>query len=74
MTRLHGEATCGSGVCQERGRVCLTHAVACPRMLARGEFRRSLDGAWRHVKTPIAAIPIPNNRSAEENSNGGAAF
>ncbi len=74
MMRLHSEATRGSGMCQERGRVCLTHAVACPRVLARREFRRSLDDAWRRVKTLMAAIPMPNDRSAGENSDGSAAF
>ena len=32
----------------------------------------TFSGAWRRVRTPMEAVPPPNGRSAEEDSNGGA--
>ncbi len=32
----------------------------------------TFSGAWRRVCTPMEAVPPPNGRLAEEDSNGGA--
>ena len=34
----------------------------------------AFSGMWRRVWTPMEAVPPPNGRSAEEDSNGGAAL
>ena len=49
----------------------LLRACACWRV----EYSAGVPiGSWRRVKTPMTAIPTPNDRSAGENSDDGAAF
>uniref|UniRef100_A0A2N9I2N3 Uncharacterized protein n=1 Tax=Fagus sylvatica TaxID=28930 RepID=A0A2N9I2N3_FAGSY len=65
----------------ERGAKFLESELGSPRSGLRKMRRRkardhclsgTFSGAWRRVRTPMEAVPPPNGRLAEEDSNGGA--
>ena len=61
MTWWHSRATCGTW-----------HVpVACA---TRAGSWRMWSGPFRRVRPPMATIPMPNERSAREDSDGGAAL
>jgi hypothetical protein len=46
----------------------------CCYVMARGDSRRSLAGAWGRVQPPMEAIPTANGISSTEESERGASF